>query len=197
MELLRQHVEALIFASEQPCSLRDIQECLITTYGWEIAKEEIENEIMHLVNKYNENSFAFELIQIAGGWQLMTKKDYYPTVAAFLHQKSRKRLSTSAMETLAIIAYKQPITKAEIEFIRGVNCDHTIQKLLEKELVVIAGRAEGPGKPLIYKTSPLFMDYFGINSPKDLPKLKDIDPSQFENQIGEQSAIISEQIFEN
>jgi segregation and condensation protein B len=87
------------------------------------------------------------------------------------------------METLAIIAYKQPITKTEMESIRGVSCDHTVQKLLEKELITIAGRADGPGKPLLYKTSALFMDYFGINSPKDLPKLKEIEVE--ENMIGE------------
>ena len=81
----------------------------------------------------------------------------------------------SALETLAIIAYKQPITKSEIEEIRGVSCDYTVQKLMEKDLVAVAGRADGPGKPLLYKTSTTFMDHFGINSTKDLPKLKEIE----------------------
>jgi segregation and condensation protein B len=184
MEMLKQHIEAIIFTSEQPTTIKDIQECLMTTYGWEIMKEEIESELQAVVEKYKDDSFSFELVEIAGGWHFMTKKDFYPTVATYLHQKARRRLSTSALETLAIIAYKQPITKTEVEHIRGVNCDHTVQRLLEKELIVIAGRAEGPGKPLLYKTSQLFMDYFGINSPKDLPKLKEIEPVEEENTIG-------------
>lgn len=184
MELLKQHIEAIIFTSEQPTTIKDIQECLVTTYGWEMLKEEIEEEIAVIVEKYKDDNFSFELVEIAGGWHFMTKKDFYPTVATYLHQKSRKRLSGSAMETLAIIAYKQPITKTEVEHIRGVNCDHTVQKLLEKELITIAGRAEGPGKPLLYKTSALFMDYFGINSAKDLPKLKEIEVPEEENTIG-------------
>lgn len=184
MDLLQQHIEAIIFTSEQPTTVKDIQECLLTTYGWEMLKEAIEEELQNIVNKYSDTNFSFELVNIAGGWHFMTKKDYYPTVATYLNQKAKKRLSTSAMETLAIIAYKQPITKTEIENIRGVNCDHTVQKLLEKELVTIAGRADGPGKPLLYKTSALFMDYFGINSPKDLPKLKEIEVEGEENMIG-------------
>jgi segregation and condensation protein B len=184
MEMLKQHIEAIIFVSEQPATIKDIQQCLTSTYGWEIMKEDIEKELNTLVEKYKDESFSFELVQIAGGWHFMTKKDYYPTISTYLHQKARRRLSTSALETLAIIAYKQPITKAEIEHIRGVNCDHTLQKLLEKELIVIAGRAEGPGRPLLYKTSQFFMDYFGINSPKDLPKLKEIQAVDTENSIG-------------
>jgi segregation and condensation protein B len=184
MDMLKQHIEAIIFTSEQPTTIKDIQECLKTTYGWEILNEEIESELNAIVEKYTADMFSFELVAIAGGWHFMTKKDYYPTVATYLHQRSRKRLSTSAMETLAIIAYKQPITKTEVENIRGVNCDHTVQKLLEKELIVISGRQDGPGKPLLYKTSPLFMDYFGINSPKDLPKLKEIEATEDESSIG-------------
>src|SRR5262249_55130893 len=93
--------------------------------------------------------------------------------------KFLKRLSAAALETLAIIAYKQPITKTEIESIRGVNCDYTVQKLLEKELIIISGRNEKhPGQPLLYSTSKNFMDYFGINSPDELPKIKEVTPDQ-------------------
>jgi segregation and condensation protein B len=110
-----------------------------------------------------------------GGWQFLTKKDYHKTVAQLNGDKFLKRLSTAALETLSIVAYKQPITKGEIEAIRGVNSDYSIQKLLEKELIVITGRNEEmPGKPLVYCTSKSFMDYFGINSPEDLPKLKEV-----------------------
>jgi segregation and condensation protein B len=110
-----------------------------------------------------------------GGYQFLSKKDFHKTVAQLNGEKFLKRLSTAALETLAIIAYKQPITKSEIEAIRGVNCDYSIQKLLEKELIIITGRNENmPGKPLVYATSKSFMDYFGLNSPDELPKLKEI-----------------------
>jgi segregation and condensation protein B len=114
-----------------------------------------------------------------GGWQFLTKKHFHKTIAQLNGDKFLKRLSTAAMETLAIIAYKQPITKGEIESIRGVNSDYSIQKLLEKELIVITGRSENlPGKPLVYATSKSFMDYFGINTSEDLPKIKEVFAEQ-------------------
>ena len=121
----------------------------------------------------------------------MTKGAYHHTVGTFLRQNTHKKLSKSAMETLAIIAYKQPVTKTELESIRGVNSDYTIQKLLEKDLVEISGRSDGPGKPLLYGTTSKFTDYFGLKSIDDLPKPKEIE--QTENQIGEQAPIELEQ----
>jgi segregation and condensation protein B len=106
-------------------------------------------------------------------------------VGDFLKQKSKRRLSTSALETIAIIAYKQPITKHQIEQIRGVNCDYAIQKLLEKELIEIRGKSDGIGRPVLYGTSNKFMEYFGINNLKDLPSPKDFIKE--ENVIGEES----------
>lgn len=113
----------------------------------------------------------------------MTKGAYYNTVATYLKQSTKKKLSKSALETLSIIAYKQPVIKSELEQIRGVSCDYSIQKLLEKELIEIEGRSEGPGRPLLYATSEKFMDYFGLKSIGDLPKTKDIAIP--ENTIGE------------
>jgi segregation and condensation protein B len=112
----------------------------------------------------------------------MTKGAYHPTVSTFLRQNTHKKLSKSALETLSIIAYKQPVTKSEIELIRGVNSDFSVHKLLDKELIEIAGRSEGPGRPLLYQTTGKFMDYFGLKSMDELPKLKDIEPDV--NQIG-------------
>jgi segregation and condensation protein B len=115
------------------------------------------------------------LRESGGGLQFLTKKEYHQTIVQLNGDKFLKRLSTAALETLAIIAYKQPITKSEIEAIRGVNCDYSIQKLLEKELIVISGRNEQMvGKPLIYATSRHFMDYFGINSSDELPKISEV-----------------------
>lgn len=137
--------------------------------------EQIQTGIDGIVEKYQSDFYPFEMRESGGGWQFLTKKDFHKTVAQLNGEKFLKRLSTAALETLAIIAYKQPITKADIESIRGVSSDYSIQKLLEKELIVITGRNEDlPGKPLVYATSKTFMDYFGINSPSDLPKLKEI-----------------------
>jgi segregation and condensation protein B len=129
--------------------------------------------------KYQSEFYSFELRQSGGGWQFLTKPAFYKTIAQLNGDKFLKRLSAAALETLAIVAYKQPVTKGEIEAIRGVNSDYSVQKLLEKELIIIAGRNETmPGKPLIYNTSKSFMDYFGINSPADLPKIKEVFADQ-------------------
>ncbi|HRQ52136.1 MAG TPA: SMC-Scp complex subunit ScpB [Agriterribacter sp.] len=137
--------------------------------------DQVESAIEGIREKYATEFYPFEVRQSGGGWQFLTKGDFHKTIAQLNGDKFLKRLSAAAMEALAIIAYKQPITKGEIESIRGVNCDYVIQKLLEKELVVITGRDEAlPGKPLIYATSRSFMDYFGINSAEDLPRIKEI-----------------------
>lgn len=135
--------------------------------------EDIEAAMQQINERYGQDDFAIEVVAIAGGYQFMTKGAYHGTVATWLKQTSKKRLSQAAIETLSIIAYKQPVTKSEVEAIRGVNCDFTLQKLLEKELVSITGRSEGPGRPLLYGTSVKFMDYFGLKSLKDLPQPKD------------------------
>ena len=172
------HIEALVFASDKPLTPIDITDLINNAFGFmddKITMEQVQTAIEGIVEKYRSEFYPFEMRESGGGWQFLTKKDYHKTVAQLNGEKFLKRLSTAALETLAIIAYKQPLTKAEIESIRGVNCDYSIQKLLEKELIVISGRNEElPGKPLIYNTSRTFMDYFGINSPDDLPKLKEI-----------------------
>ncbi len=140
-----------------------------------IVLDQVEAAIEGIREKYQSEFYPFEVRQSGGGWQFLTKKDYHKTIAQLNGDKFLKRLSAAALETLAIIAYKQPITKSEIEAIRGVNCDYAVQRLLEKDLVIITGRNENfPGKPLIYATSKSFMDYFGINNADDLPKIKEI-----------------------
>ena len=141
---------------------------------------------------YAEAGHGFQLVKVAGGYRFQSHPDVSAYVERFVLDSQQARISSAALETLAIIAYKQPITKSEIEEIRGVSCDYTVQKLMEKDLVAVAGRADGPGKPLLYKTSTTFMDHFGINSTKDLPKLKEIETQQ-ENAIGETSIEIAEQ----
>ena len=182
MQLLQQHIEALIFTAEQPITMEEIQSCLKTVYGWELKKDQLSSHISELKEKYTSEDFSFELNEIAEGYQFFSKKEYHTVVNTLLQLKARKRLSTAALETLAIIAYKQPLSKSEIEHIRGVNCDYSIQKLLEKELIQIQGKGDGPGRPLMYGTSKNFMDHFGLKSVKDLPKLKDLHVA--DNEIG-------------
>src|SRR6266849_7495492 len=172
------HIEALIFASDKPLTSMEITELINNAFGFMVEKltlEQIQTALDGIIEKYATEFYPFEVRESGGGWQFLTKKDYHKTVAQLNGDKFLKRLSSAALETLSIIAYKQPITKGEIESIRGVNSDYCIQKLLEKELIVITGRHEEmPGKPLIYATSKSFMDYFGINTAADLPKLKEI-----------------------
>jgi segregation and condensation protein B len=176
MENIEQQIEALIFATEAPLTIKDIQECLSKRFGLFVADTDVQQILSNLIDKYKPDNFAIEIKEISGGYQFFTKAYYYETVSVLMKDKNIKRLTTAAMETLAIIAYKQPISKGEIEQIRGVSVDYSIQKLLEKELIIPAGRSEGLGKPMQYATSQQFMDYFGISSVGDLPKLKDIQP---------------------
>jgi segregation and condensation protein B len=177
------HVESLIFASDRPLTATEITELVNSALGYmedKISLDQIESAIASIAEKYQGEIYPFEIKEYGGGWQFLTKKEYHKTIAQLNGEKFLKRLSTAALETLAIIAYRQPVTKTEIESIRGVNSDYSIQKLLEKELVVITGRNEAlPGKPLEYATSRLFMDYFGINSSSDLPTLREVMPENF------------------
>jgi segregation and condensation protein B len=172
------HIEALIFASDKPLTSMEITELVNNAFGFmeeKLTLEQIQTSIDGIIEKYASEFYPFEVRESGGGWQFLTKRDFHKTIAQLNGEKFLKRLSSAALETLAIIAYKQPITKGEIEAIRGVSSDYSIQKLLEKELIIISGRNEEmPGKPLVYTTSKTFMDYFGINSAADLPKLKEV-----------------------
>ena len=183
MELLSQQIEALIFCSEQSISLEEIQASLKISFDWDLEEAEILTAIDQIKSKYAVDDFAFELLEISEGFQFLTKKQYHATVSALIQHKAKKKLSVSQMETLAIIAYRQPISKSEVEHIRGVSCDYAMQKLLEKELIEISGKSDSPGRPILYSTSHSFMDYFGIRSVKDLPQLKDLHMEQ--NEIGQ------------
>jgi segregation and condensation protein B len=176
------HLEALVFASEKPLSTLELTDLLNNALGFiedRASLDQVESALSAITEKYQSEFYPFEVKQSGGGWQFLTKPVFHKTVAQLNGEKFLKRLSTAALETLSIIAYKQPVTKGEIENIRGVNCDYAVQKLLEKELIIITGRRENaPGQPLIYATSKSFMDYFGINNTDDLPRLSDIMASE-------------------
>ncbi len=175
-ELMLQ-VEALVFASDKAISPLEVSTSLSELFpeDEELTVEAVTTCLHAIKEKYDADLHAFTVKEIGGGWQFLTKKEFHTTIAKLNGDKFMKRLSTAALETLAIIAYKQPITKPDVEYIRGVNCDYSVQKLLEKELIVISGRnEEAVGKPLLYSTSKSFMDYLGINSIDDLPRLKEV-----------------------
>ena len=182
MDFLIKHIEALIFSANKPITVLEIQQCLSEMFDAEVSVEDIESSIQLLQDKYKDESFAFEIVALGGGFQFLTKPAYQASIGILLKQQSKKRLSTAALETLSIIAYKQPITKGGIEQIRGVGCDYAIQKLLDKSLVEIKGKDDTPGRPILYGTSEQFMEYFGINRLQDLPVPKDF--ASTDNEIG-------------
>ena len=183
MDFLQTHLEALIFCSPTPIKVAEIKSCLSEMFNAEVPEEDIQSAIKRLEEKFIGEEFAFQLFKTAGGYQFLTKPAYQASIGIMLKQQSKKRLSTSAMETLSIIAYRQPISKTEIENIRGVNCDYAVQKLLDKQLIEITGKADTIGRPMLYGTTVKFMEYFGINELAELPTPKEF--SSETNTIGE------------
>lgn len=188
MSKLSQYIESLIFVADSPITVKDIKESLLTSIKLKVSNDEVLKTVTSLQEKFSNETHSFELVGISNGYQFMTKAAYHDVVGTYLRIQSKKKLSRAAMETLAIIAYKQPITKSGIESIRGVNCDYAVQKLVEKELIEILGRADTPGRPILYGTSDKFMDYFGIKDITDLPKLKEIIVS--ESSIGMEEGLV-------
>lgn len=182
MNYLQNHLESIIFCAQQPVDPEELLSCVNEMFETEVPKEDIENCLVFITQKYVDDKYPFQVYNIGGGYQFLTKPAYQASISIHLKQKSKKRLTTSAMETLAIISYKQPIPKSQIEQIRGVNCDYSVQKLLEKELIEIKGKADTVGKPVLYGTTQKFMDYFGINSIAELPTPKDFTTES--NEIG-------------
>ena len=184
-------VEALIFAAEEPLSLNQIRsiyqgENLRNDESKQIEPETIRQIVTVLNKEYSRQDRPYRIVQIAGGYQFATSSEYAEWLGKLYKEQGRRKLSQSGVETLAIIAYKQPITKAEIEKIRGVNCDYVLKTLLEKELLTVTGRAESVGRPLLYGTTREFLKHFGLNDITDLPRPREIEEilgeSQFETE---------------
>lgn len=184
MDFLQNHIEALIFCAPAPLKESEINTCLTEMFEAEVPLKDISAAIEEIKEKFAQEQFSFELIKSGGGYQFLTKPAYQASIGIMLKQQSKRRLSTSALETLSIIAYKQPVTRLDMEQIRGVNCDYSVNRLLDKGLIEIKGKAETIGRPILYGTSPQFMDYFGINDIAELPSPKDF--AQPENEIGEE-----------
>ncbi len=198
MDKLALYIESLIFSSPEAITISDIADALQKFSGEKYTKDLLDVYLEDIKKKYSEDEGHFmELIQISGGYQFMTKVEYSNLIQAHLKNVHKKKLSKSAMETLAVIAYKQPVTKPEIERIRGVGCDYQLQKLLEKEYVAIAGRAETVGKPILYSTSEKFMDHFGLGSIADLPTLRELVTADSAVGEGEVVEMIADHLEEN
>jgi len=193
-------IEALIFSSDEPLKIDEIIKAIKGIDGEEIAitGEDIEETVTQINQQFEERQRPFRIMKIAGGFSFSTKHEYAKYIGYLSTEKSKRRLSQSALETLAIIAYKQPITKPEIEMIRGVNADYIMNTLLEKSLISIGGRAETVGRPLLYGTTDEFLKYFGLNKLTDLPKPREIEEiMQDEDFLDQKRKIMMNAIEEN
>jgi len=166
-------IEALLFVSEKPVVLDQLKEVFP-----ELKPSQIYDLIKNIQEEYVNREAGMVVVEIAGGWQMLSNSHAATYIRAFYKTKSKEKLSRPALESLAIIAYKQPVGRAEVEVIRGVNSDGTIAHLLNKGLIAITGRKEVPGRPFLYGTTKEFLAYFGLKSLEDLPKIAEF------NQLG-------------
>ena len=167
---LEQRVEALVFASERPIS----ESRMKTVLGIEDedATKQIKEAIDSLNESYDKNARAFRLERVAGGYRPLTREEFAPLVSRLHADRQQQKLSQAALETLSIIAYRQPVMRAEIEVIRGVACGEVLRSIMEKRLVKIVGRAEELGRPMLYGTTRDFLNIFGLASLDDLPDVQ-------------------------
>ncbi len=166
-----QIIEALIFAHDGPLSAKKIRDILP-----ELESEKAVKKIIRAIDeRYEKNNSPIKIIELAGGFQMVTREPFASWISQLYKSRSRSRLTRKGLETLAIIAYRQPITKVEVEEIRGVSADGVIRTLIERNLITVKGRRKAPGNPLEYGTTTYFLEYFGLKSIKDLPSLKEID----------------------
>jgi segregation and condensation protein B len=183
-------VEALVFAAKEPLTIKQMKDIYEgegpQSYLRQLDADEVEAAVNELNAEYETSEKPYRIVRIAGGFQFATLSSYADWIGRLYKEQARRKLSQSGIESLAIIAYKQPVTKADIESIRGVNCDYVLKTLLEKELVTIVGRAHAPGRPLLYGTTREFLKHFGLNEITDLPRPREIEEilgeSQFETE---------------
>jgi segregation and condensation protein B len=199
-EELKQSIEVLIFASDEPLTVQMIRDVIDEgnqqrepSGRLEASNGDVHSAVTRLNREYEEAQRSFRIVQLAGGYVFATNKKFSMWVGKLFKEKARRKLSATAIETLAIIAYKQPITKSEVEFIRGVNADYIMRALLEKNLATIVGRASTPGRPLLYGTTPEFLRHFGLNEITDLPKPREIEELIGETELEVDRRLLAEQ----
>ena len=191
-------IESLIVSSEEPIGENELINAIKGIDGEDvsISVEDVQKCIDDLNAKFDEQKLSFKIIKIANGFLFSTRPEYAKYIGYLSSEKSKRRLSQAALETLAIIAYKQPITKPELESIRGVNSDYIINTLLEKNLIAITGRSETIGRPLLYGTTDEFLKYFGLYKLSDLPKPREIDEIMKDEDFQEQKQRIMMNLIE-
>jgi segregation and condensation protein B len=188
-------LEALLFSAQKPLSVAELRDTLVqaaadvsaeeTRPFGRVGTEEVAAALEALAAHHEGAGRSYRLVCVAGAWQFVSKPEYAPWLRALVGQKARPaRLSQPALETLAIIAYRQPLTRAEIEQVRGVSVDGVMQTLLERGLVQQIGRAEVIGRPMTYGTTPLFLEYFGLGSLEDLPAMDELRRLSIEKPAG-------------
>jgi len=174
-------LESLLFSTQKPMSVKELRELLVGAATAEeadeaakpfkkIKEDDVTVALEELAREHETGARSYRLAHVAGAWQFVTQPEFSPWLKALVGVKNRPtRLSQAALETLAIIAYRQPVTRAEVEQVRGVNIDGTMQTIVERGLVILSGRAEVVGRPALYSTTPLFLEYFGLGGLEDLP----------------------------
>lgn len=186
-------IEALIFASDEPISAEKIRAIIVENEGQvEFDEATVDDFVDKLNDTYEANGLSFRIEMLAGGYTFVTQPKFHYWLSIFQHQNAYRKLSQSAVETLAIIAYRQPITKPEIDQIRGVDSGYIIRQLMEKALIEVSGRADSPGKPLLYKTSRHFLKHFGLNSVNELPKPREIEEILKDDDMAEHRQLLME-----
>lgn len=188
-EDLKVAMEALLFASEKPLALNEMKQA----FSVSLTDADVLDALKALKTEYESKDRGFKLFEIAGGFQLVSDPRFADTLKKFYQSRIKKRLTQAALETLSVIAYRQPVTRADVEFIRGVNIDGALKSLLEKNLIKMAGRKEAPGRPMLYTTTKEFLEHFGLKSLEDLSPLKaytekDLDPSLLPPEMKSQGA---------
>lgn len=166
-------IESLLFVNERSVTLDQIKKVLET-----VGAADIKNAIVRLQNDYETKRSGIMIIEIAGGYQMLSNPIYASYLRNFYKTKHKEKLSRPALESMAIIAYKQPVTRTDVELIRGVNSDGVVTHLLDKELIKVVGRKDAPGRPYMYGTTKQFLEYFGLKSLDDLPALEEFPALQ-------------------
>ncbi|WP_372905515.1 SMC-Scp complex subunit ScpB [Rhodohalobacter sp.] len=190
-------IEALIFASPEPIAWDKLSSIIQENEEEIVPDETVIQRIVDQLNKrYEENDLSFRIEKTGGGYTFVTQPRFHPWLSIFQHENAYRKLSQSAIETLAIVAYRQPVTKPEVDQIRGVDSGYILRQLLEKMLVKVSGRADSPGKPLLYKTTDYFLKHFGINSVTELPKPREIDEILKDDDMAEHRRLLMERQME-
>jgi segregation and condensation protein B len=172
-------IEALLFASERPLTIDQIKQA----FSEDLEAGQIRSCVTELKNEYESQGRGFKIFEIAGGFQIVSDPRFAEVLKKFYQSREKKRFSQAGLETLSVIAYKQPVTRADIEFIRGVSVDGALRTLLEKGLVKMVGKKEVPGRPMLYGTTDEFLEHFGLSSIKDLPALNQYTEKDLEEHL--------------